>query len=429
MHIYVPKSVRGERRPVTQQTSTPNRHVLLALVSQQLFVWTLLLLLLVAACTVAISVGINQLRLTKLKSDQDRLALNRALAFNTELKALHGAAEKRALAANAHAEDLRQLYIRDVAEMRDIVFSDGRLASSLQRRLIEFAKQHNLTSLKALDRFRPSPSTVSLPKNAVFSVLSHSLSSKGGVIEVSILNSKGEFFAGLDRTQLEVRDSARRLHSVALTQHGINTTEQSILLLIDQSGSTNGQPNLAMKVATVQFVEAVANPARIRVISFNDEVNSLSPWSIDAALHRSVIETIKPEGGTALYKAIRLAAEELSKRTTPRSIVLFADGADSFNQDSVQGVVEACRAHQVQVHVVALKSEDLNEATLRQLAADSGGMYLPVEDPSEIGRQFVRLTQELQRQVYRVHIYEPFNGNSLSLQFGELAPQSVLISE
>lgn len=244
-------------------------------------------------------------------------------------------------------------------------------------------------------------------------------------VEVTVRDASGEFVKGLSRTDFDLYSETRRLHAVAVAQGQQNAFQQDVALVLDRSASTRGPANAALREGALQLVQAVADPSQLRVWSFADDVTPMTPWTHDASLHELAIRGMAAEGGTALYEAIRLAVEDLRQRKGPRSLVLFTDGSDSSQRESVGPTLLKCRQESIAIHVIALQTGETKESLLRQIALETQGSYHAVTDPSRLIEQFQRLAESFRRSVYRLHVYEPVDAESLTLKVGPLPAISI----
>jgi Mg-chelatase subunit ChlD len=100
-----------------------------------------------------------------------------------------------------------------------------------------------------------------------------------------------------------------------------------VVLMLDTSASTQeklGQIQRASKM----FVEQLQSADRVKVISFDDEVYDLCPFTNNRAELRNAIDSTRAGKGTKLYDAVKLALNELSRVKGRKAIVLFTDGVD-----------------------------------------------------------------------------------------------------
>jgi len=109
------------------------------------------------------------------------------------------------------------------------------------------------------------------------------------------------------------------------------TTEApfSLLLLLDVSGSTQGQMDL-IQDASIEFTRLMKPADRIAIAAFNSESRLLQDFTNDRQRLESTLRTIRSGGGTAFYDAMERSINEYMNGVEGRkAIVVFTDGIDN----------------------------------------------------------------------------------------------------
>lgn len=320
---------------------------------------------------------------------------------------------------------LAKLFIQSLQTLGDTVAGDPQLARDVWRDAISVATAQGLDHQPLSERVAALPARRAIPVGTTLvtsEIVHHQHETTANVI---VQDANGRFIPGLSRADIEVYSGQRRLHAVAISETRQNAHRHDIALLLDTSGSTSGSAHDALKTSAMEFVKVLSNPSRIRVWQFADDVTALSPWTIDLELLQPAIFKLTPGGGTALYKALRVATNDLKERSGSRSIVLFTDGSDSFQQESVDATLELCRQQSIPVHVVALQTAETKEDVLRRIAAHTGGTYHMAVAPTQLAERFREVSKAFQQPVYRLHLYEPVDPDSLTLRVSDLPPVSL----
>ena len=108
------------------------------------------------------------------------------------------------------------------------------------------------------------------------------------------------------------------------------TAPFNVVLMLDTSAST--QEKLGqIQQAAIEFAEQLQREDRVKVISFDDQVRSLSDFTSDRAVLRGAIRDTRPGQGTKLYDAVRVALNALQRIKGRKAIVIFTDGVDSYS--------------------------------------------------------------------------------------------------
>ena len=383
---------------------------------------------------------INQL-VTEREAARQELEAYRAQQNQTDetLKDLESRAEQFGLDRDMLAQDATELRA-ELESLRGTHFerlvTSGQLLKTdpwLSRRTLDDAVQFaNATMIDPTSAERlltTLPAAQSLPAGSTVTVLDVRREAGWLVADIVVTDSTGHFLTGLTRADFEILTEDRRLHFVAVGEARRGDRTHDIVLLLDTSGSAKGEPHQAMQQGSSQLVTAMANPSSFRVYGFADGVTPFSPWSIDGTLHQGAIEALTSGGGTALYKAIRVAMDDLLTRSgSSRSIVLFTDGSDSFNDEDIEKTLAACREHAISIHVLMLATAEVNEPMLRRIAGETNGMFLSASDPARLSQEFAAVTAAFQRPVYRLAIFEPVDEGSLTLKVGTLPEVSLNVA-
>lgn len=312
--------------------------------------------------------------------------------------------------------------VQQMLSLGEVVAADPSLTLDIWQEAIHIADSHGIEQQPIRERMERLPSSRILPVGT--SVLVSDLNHNQNDIHAHLIvrDATGQSVAGLTRADVNVYDGQRRLHAVALTETRRNAYRHDLALLLDTSGSTKGLAQEALKAAAMRFIRSLANPSRLRVWRFADEVDPLTPWTFDADLHEQAIASLTANGATSLYKALRLAVEDVKERNGSRAIVLFTDGSDSFKSESLDATLDLCRQHSIPIHVVALQTAETSEDILRRIAMQTNGTYHVAADPSQLVEQFRDLSQSFQQPIYRLHVYESADSDTLTVRVGDLPP-------
>jgi Ca-activated chloride channel family protein len=123
--------------------------------------------------------------------------------------------------------------------------------------------------------------------------------------------------------------------------------QADVLLVIDTSGSMEGEKIIQAKAAANTFLDNMPPQNQVGLVGFNDSVNLLvapAPFEGNQAQLRGQINALTTQGNTSLYDAIEDAVEILrtaggsSGEDRIQSIVLLSDGQDTNSQASLQQV-------------------------------------------------------------------------------------------
>ncbi len=233
-----------------------------------------------------------------------------------------------------------------------------------------------------------------------------------------------------------------------------STASFNLVLLLDVSGSVENYVNFIRKAAR-NFVETVDGNDRISIITFNDDVTVVSPFTTDKGALSKSLDSFDAGGATAFYDALAYTlADTLRPLKGERTaIVVLTDGDDNRSFlpfDSMLSSIEESGALIYPLYVpsglIAAFQTDPNASvdSLRQrylrgqltsrakdegkrLAKASGGVYYEIERLSQIQAAYEDIVLQL-RMAYDVEysseIVDSFQGVPPRLKINVRRPNS-----
>lgn len=234
----------------------------------------------------------------------------------------------------------------------------------------------------------------------------------------------GYHLSGIDRilpVSMEMRQESRK--------QGI-----AVVVALDRSGS------MSVGVAGGGTKMDLANLGASAVIELLSQIDSVGVVAVDSAAH--VIQELTPvvdaqamvgrvrrirsEGGGIFVRTALAKAGELLDRAEQqtRHVILFADAADSEEQEGVPELLERFERAGITVSVIALGTPgDQDAAFLEEVAHRGRGEVYFTSDPTELPRLFAQDTMVVARSTF---VTEPTAARVLPDLFGlgELAAEA-----
>jgi len=171
-----------------------------------------------------------------------------------------------------------------------------------------------------------------------------------------------------------------------------------VVLVVDTSGSIEDALDDA-KAAATGLLDVLPDTASVSVIGFGNQAQVVSPFTTDRAETTAAIQGLVATGGTALYDAAILAAEEAAGSGADRNaILLLSDGADSESSSTVEQASTALGEGVDSFYVVSLQTEETDDEALGQLAEAAGGRVVSAADPEALADTYVDLGQRIVNQ-------------------------------
>jgi VWFA-related protein len=209
---------------------------------------------------------------------------------------------------------------------------------------------------------------------------------------------------GLTRDDFEVRDDGV---AQELTAFSSDVQPISMAVMLDMSSSMASNLPLLRTGAAQLFAELL--PAdQVRVGSFASKIIISSEFSNDRdALIRALYLDLPQSGETALWSAINIGMNVLSKTTGRRVVLVFTDGYDTTkSRPTLNDVMGRAQAEEFMVYGIGLRGlsrDGLNRSEppdpgLQVLAAQSGGGYFELSTANDLSQTFKLVADELHQQ-------------------------------
>src|SRR5690606_25450771 len=97
------------------------------------------------------------------------------------------------------------------------------------------------------------------------------------------------------------------------------------------------------------------------------------------------VNAIRPKGKTPISAAVQHAADLLSYRDNPATVVLISDGLETCQADPCALAEQLARQGvNFTVHVVGFDLDDASNAQLACIAGNTGGIFVPAQNAAEL---------------------------------------------
>jgi Ca-activated chloride channel homolog len=252
-------------------------------------------------------------------------------------------------------------------------------------------------------------------------------------VYVSSIDSAGNPVAIYpDRIQLTEDSRAMKLQDA----HGVGNSEPlTALLVVDVSGSMLTANKLdAARNAARAFIQQMVAGEEAGLLSFNTQINYLQPLTSDRGALLAAVDNLKAERfNTAMYDALTRAEEILQGATGRKAIIVITDGVDNQSARTEANVLDGLGASGLSISTIGLgepsqgraTAAGLDEPTLQDLAARSGGSYSYVNDAETLRALFERLGKALQSEYVFTYTspskYRDGVSRSLTVSLGPIA--------
>ncbi len=221
----------------------------------------------------------------------------------------------------------------------------------------------------------------------------------------------GEFIKGLSAGDFEILDEGVRQEITNFSQQ--TDLPLTIALCMDTSSSVKVKLNFEKEAAT-DFIFSVMRPTDLALLlEFDTGVTLLHDFTNNPNDLVREIDRLRAGGGTSLYDAIYLIAEQKMIEVEGRkTVVILSDGADLSSTHSFEGALRM--AYKAEAAIFAISTtrfgadiDHEGDNALKQLAEATGGqVYFPYS-VSQLSKAFTAINDTLRNQ-YNI-TYRPNN--------------------
>ncbi len=221
----------------------------------------------------------------------------------------------------------------------------------------------------------------------------------------------GGFIDGLSINDFVVEENGVPQQITNFTAH--TNLPLIIALAVDTSSSVKIKLKFEKEVAA-DFIYSVMRPVdQALLVEFDSGVTLLHDYTNDANSIVREIEKLSAGGGTSMYDAVYLIAEQKMLGLEGRkTIVILSDGADLTSSQSFESALRLC--YHAEATIFAISTTRLGadidhegDNTLVQMTESTGGkVYFPVST-SEMSEAFQEINETLRNQ-YSI-TYTPLN--------------------
>jgi Ca-activated chloride channel family protein len=215
---------------------------------------------------------------------------------------------------------------------------------------------------------------------------------------------------------------------------------EDVVIVYDGSNSMWGQIDGVAKIETARdvmadLIETWPQSTNLGLLAYghrregdcSDIELMIPPGPVDPASFLETVNAITPRGKTPLTDAVVQAAENLSFRDNPATVVLISDGIESCQADpcSISAQLEE-QGIAFTTHVIGFDIAREDQRQLSCIAENTGGTFVPAQDANELRGAIAQVQQAIEAQPESVPSVEPEPEPEPEQEVSVSAPKTVV---
>jgi Ca-activated chloride channel family protein len=228
-------------------------------------------------------------------------------------------------------------------------------------------------------------------------------------LTVTATDERGRLISGLSKADFEVFEDQVRQE---ISHFSSADAPVSVAVIFDLSGSMSEKKLERAREALRRFIQTSHEQDEYALVGFNEQPRLLLDRACDGDALLQRLRGMRAGGHTALYDAVALGLERVSKGFYPkRALVIISDGEDNRSRVTFEQLRKMLRESDAIIYALGIGDYELPRQTgdenLKQLAEASGGRAFFPKGAEEMYEAFEQIALELRSQ-YSVG-YAPSN--------------------
>lgn len=172
-------------------------------------------------------------------------------------------------------------------------------------------------------------------------------------VNATVTDQSGRFVPGLSKDDFRVFEDEQ---PQTITHFNAERVPVSLGIVLDTSGSMDGEKMHAAKAALERFLSQLLDPEdEVFLYRFDNSPELVEGWTRDKRRVSESLRRIQPRGGTALYDAVAEAVHLAQQgRNKKKAVVIISDGNDTSSRTDVFSVKQLIRESEVLVYAIGI---------------------------------------------------------------------------
>jgi Ca-activated chloride channel homolog len=220
---------------------------------------------------------------------------------------------------------------------------------------------------------------------------------------VTVTDARGAPVANLQKENFLLKEDGSEQKIAIFSKE--SALPLSIVLAVDTSLSTRKDLPLEL-ISARKFAHAIVRPQDgLSLYKFSEEVSELVPFTSDLKRIDAGIDRVRNGSATALYDAVFLGSQALSRRQGRKVMVVITDGGDTVSQVDYKEALRAAQESEAIIYSIIIVPIEADagrdtggEHALIQISADTGGKYYYAMSLAQLDSAFQKISDELRTQ-------------------------------
>ncbi len=220
---------------------------------------------------------------------------------------------------------------------------------------------------------------------------------------VTVTDARGAPVANLQKENFLLKEDGKE-QKIAIFDRE-SALPLSIVLAVDTSLSTRKDLPLEL-ISARKFAHAIVRPQDgLAVYKFSEEVSLMVPFTSDLKKIDAGIDRVHTGAATALYDAVFLGSQALSRRQGRKVMVVITDGGDTMSQVNYKEALRAAQEAEAIIYSIIIVPIEADagrdtggEHALIQISTDTGGKYYYAKSLGQLDDAFQKISDELRTQ-------------------------------
>ena len=221
---------------------------------------------------------------------------------------------------------------------------------------------------------------------------------------------KGDPVWQLTKEKMRVKENEQSCKVVSL-QLVSNNKPVNLGVVIDHSGSMDADsaaynqfyqfnipyrsPLDNAKAAIKRFISGFdSSKDLVSVTGFSSTVSEKLPLTKNTSKINLLVDSLTPDGATALYDAMVSSLEEIKKAYGLKVMIVLTDGENNSSQQTLDSVIAKSKKENIPVYVIGLG--DVNKDVLQKIANETSGEFYFTRSASTLDSIYQSIRKKIQ---------------------------------